>query len=86
MSDKEILDIFYNSIVKEAKNGKIDAFFHMNIYFNLNIENVNISHVDDAPDSILIPTLKITDKYLFDDLLIKYVNKAVDIIHLILLF
>lgn len=79
MSDKEILDIFYNSIVKEAKTGKIDAFFHMNIYFNLNVENVNISHVDDTPDSILIPTFKITDKYLFDDLLIKYVNKAVEV-------
>ena len=33
----QILDIFYNKIVKEAQTGRVDCFFMMNMIFNLNV-------------------------------------------------
>lgn len=74
----QILDIFYNKIVKEAQTGRVDCFFMMNLIFNLNIENTLVSKCDDIEyDGVLIPTLKITNKELFDSLLVEYVEKAI---------
>ena len=50
----------------------------MNLIFNLNIENTLVSKCDDIEyDGVLIPTLKITNKELFDSLLVEYVEKAI---------
>ncbi len=77
MDDVKILDIFYTKIVPEARSGKIDCFFAVNMVFNLNIDNRDVSRCDALPyDDILIPTLKITNRHLFDNLLIEYVNRA----------
>ena len=74
-----ILDIFYKNIIPEATSGRIDCniFFNMafstkivedNTQYNCNIDNENL----------LIPTLIIKDKDLFDSLLIQYVNLAMN--------
>lgn len=77
MSDTQILDIFYTKIVPEAQKGKIDCYFMVNLVFNLVIDNQEISKCDELPyEGILIPTLKITNKNLFDSLLIEYVKRA----------
>lgn len=79
MSDSQILDIFYTKIVPEAKKGRIDCYFILNIIFDLTVDNVEISKCTALPcDGVLIPTLKITNKQLFDRLLIEYVKKALN--------
>ena len=75
-----ILDLFYNEIIFEAQEGKIDAFFMMHLPFNLIIENKAITRITDIKnDDLLIPTLNITNKELFDSLLVEYVNKAINV-------
>lgn len=77
MLNREILDVFYTKVVPEAQKGKIDCYFMVNTAFNLVINNEEISKCDDLPyDGLLIPTLKITNKELFDDMLVEYVKKA----------
>ncbi|MCI8778331.1 MAG: hypothetical protein HFI87_04220 [Bacilli bacterium] len=79
MTDAQILDIFYKKIVHEAQKGKVDCYFTINIAFNLIIDNIEISKCIELPyDDILIPTLKITNKKRFDDMLIAYVKKAIN--------
>lgn len=68
------LDIFYNNIIKEALNGRIDSYFMYNVIFNTNIENKQIYNVNSNYGDIIIPTLTINNKKQFDDLLIEYVN------------
>lgn len=75
---EKILDIFYNQIVNEAKTGKVDCFFNMNIIFNLTIDNKVITQSDNNTEGILIPTMKITNKDYFDELLVEYVIKAMN--------
>ena len=43
MTDKEIINIFYNQIVPEAKQGRVDCYFMMNILFDLVINNNQIT-------------------------------------------
>lgn len=77
MSSIEILDIFYNSILKEAAVGSIDCFFKYNIGFSTEIKELCIDYNYDSNDNeLLIPTLKINDTVLFNILLLKYVNMA----------
>lgn len=79
MTDKQILDIFYSQIVKEAQNGKIDCYFTLNIAFDLIINNQKISKCENIPyEGIIIPNLKISNQELFDKLLIQYVKKAIE--------
>lgn len=75
---EKILDIFYNQIVNEAKTGKVDCYFYMNIIFNLVIDNNVITNSNNDTNGILIPTIKITNKELFDKLLVEYVVKAMN--------
>lgn len=77
MTDAQIIDIFYNRIVPEAQKGRINCYFMLNISFNLTIENVKITQSTDSPyEGVQIPTLKITNKKNFDELLVNYVKKA----------
>ncbi|MDE5888882.1 MAG: hypothetical protein K2H20_02560, partial [Bacilli bacterium] len=50
----------------------------MNMTFNLTIENTEISKCNELPEGVLVPTLKITNKQLFDEALVKYVNRALE--------
>lgn len=79
MTDNRILDIFYNKIIPEASEGKVDCYFIFSIAFNLVINNVEISkYKGKTKEGIIIPTLKITNKELFDSLLIEYVRTALE--------
>ena len=79
MTDSRILDIFYNKIVPEAKKGEIDCYFMFNTAFNLVIDNEVTSICDEAAcEDLVIPTLKITNKVLFNSLLVEFVRKAID--------
>lgn len=78
MPSNLILDMFYNEIITEAQCGRIDAFFMMNLIFNVSINNKTITSTSTDYKDILIPTLKITNKTLFDSLLVEYVNKAIN--------
>jgi len=72
-----ILDIFYNEIVKEASKGRIDCYFYYNIIFSTKVNNEYIEAYSDIKD-ILIPTLNISNKELFDNLLVDYAMKALN--------
>lgn len=78
MNDTKILDIFYKRVVPEAANGKVDCFLTVNMVFDLVIENKEISKCNNLPyEGIFIPTLRVSDKELFDELLVEYVHKAI---------
>lgn len=74
----DILDIFYNSIIKEATTGRINCFIYYNIAFSTKIYNGKEYECKIINDDILIPTLMINDKRKFDSLLIEYVNTALE--------
>lgn len=79
MTDTEILDIFYNKIVPEAAKGKVDCYFMFNVAFNLVIDNIEVSKCENKlKEGIINPTLKITNKELFDNLLVEYVRTAIE--------
>ena len=75
----DIKRIFYEKIIPEATLGKIKALVYYGVVFNTNIveDNKYYKCNIDNPD-ILIPTLIIKDKELFDKLLEEYVIKALD--------
>lgn len=77
MDRERILDIFYNEIVNEASKGRIDCYFYYNIIFHTKFEDSFIEATSSV-DDVIIPTLNITNKNRFDDLLITYVIKALD--------
>jgi len=80
MLDKRILDIFYNQIVKEAQNGRVDCYFMMNICFNLIIENEQKTFCNNLDyEGLLIPNLRISNQQIFDNLLITYVKQAMEL-------
>lgn len=79
MPSNLVLDLFYNEIIPEAQTGRVDAFFIMNLPFNLTINNEQItSNKTTINKHVIIPTLKITNKKIFDTLLVEYVNKAIE--------
>lgn len=71
-----VLDIFYNEVIKEAREGKVEAYFTYNILFNTLIDDKLINIENDINGRLLIPTLNIKNKNLFDDLLIEYTKQA----------
>lgn len=79
MPSNLILDLFYNEIIIEAQLGRIDAFFMMNLIFEVSINNKQITKTSTVYKDVIIPTLKINNKELFDRLLIEYVNKSINI-------
>ena len=71
----DILDIFYNYVIKEAVNGKVSCFFDYTVIFNTYLEETNERLIckQNIPN-VIIPTLKIKSREIFNELLIKYVN------------
>lgn len=72
-----MIDIFYNEIINEARNGRIDCFGIYNIIFNTNIEGNKIEAINSNPN-LIIPTLNISNKVEFDNVLQEYVIKAIN--------
>lgn len=73
----DILDIFYNYVVKEAASGRVNCNFYYNILFETRIEETHEYIKSDVNyENILIPVLIIKNKQEFDELLIKYVERA----------
>ena len=68
-----VLDIFYKNIIPEATTGRIDCNFYYNMAFSTKIVDKNIEYMTDIDsEHVLIPTLIIEDKQLFDKLLLEY--------------
>lgn len=70
-----ILDIFYNEIIKEAALGKVSSYFVYNILFLTEIVDKRMEASDEYSE-LLIPTLRIKNKEEFDRLLVEYVITA----------
>lgn len=79
MNREEILDIFYNHIVPEAFNGRVDCYFMYNIYFYTKVPSNGIELISNEENTdLMIPTLYVTNYELFNDLLVEYVKKAIE--------
>ena len=74
----DILDIFYNSVIKEAANGQINCYVYYNIAFSTSVDDKVICECNINNEDVLIPTLMIKDKEKFDFLLIEYVKLAMN--------
>jgi len=71
----DILDIFYNHIILEALHGEVDCYIYYNILFETYFKETNQRLIsNDKYKDLLVPTLTINNKKIFDELLIKYVN------------
>lgn len=80
MTKEEILDIFYNHIIPEAFTGRVDCYFTYNIYFYTRIPQKGIELIseDKVNNNLMIPTLYIRNCERFEQLLVEYVNKALE--------
>ena len=79
MNREEILDIFYNHIVPEAFNGRVDCYFMYNTYFYTKVPSNGIELISNEENTdLMIPTLYVTNYELFNDLLVEYVKKAIE--------
>lgn len=75
----DILDIFYNYIVEEASNGRVNCFVYYNILFETYIEETDTRITSIVPyEHTLVPTLYIRNKRLFDELLQQYVDLCLE--------
>lgn len=75
----DILDIFYNSIIKEATIGRIDCSIPFNMPFSTYIYEANeLYECINSDKEILIPTLIIQNKNDFDNLIKEYVTLALE--------
>ena len=75
----EVLDIFYNQVLKEIATGRVDCGMMYNVLFKARINNETLYNLDKnivKNNSLLIPTLIINNKKEFDESLIKYYEKA----------
>lgn len=75
MDKKEILDIFYNYILKEAANETVNCFIQYNSSFSSIIEELYLKNTVKQEDSFT-PTLIIKDMNQFNYLLTTYVELA----------
>ena len=85
MSEKDIIRVFYEHIIKEATHGRIDSFRYFNLPFNTLIRNNGeevMYRVDTSSPFLdkdgVYPILEINNVELFNSLLIEYVHKALD--------
>lgn len=78
----EILDVFYNDFIKEAATGRIDCNMFYNILFATNIlRDGKVEVLTTAKtnyQNVMVPTLEIKNERDWNDLLIKYVEQAID--------
>ena len=78
----EILDVFYNDFIKEAATGRIDCNMFYNILFATNIlRDGKVEVLTTAKtnyQNVMVPTLEFKNEREWNDLLIKYVEQAID--------
>lgn len=74
----DVLDIFYKHIIPEAQMGRIDCLSYYNIVFETDVMGERYSCLITDNNDLLVPTLMIKNKELFDRLLIQYVDRAID--------
>ncbi len=72
----DIIDTFYDYIIKEAARGDVDCFFRYNLLFSTEIPEMGISIKAVEKDNSFVPTLFIKNKAEFDRLLYQYINIA----------
>ena len=76
-----ILDIFYNKVVKEAAAGRIDCNMMYNVLFKTVLDGKTLYKLDEEMQKnnyMFIPTLFINNKTEFDKALLEYYDKAKD--------
>ncbi len=73
----DILDIFYNHVIKEAQTGRVNCLSYFNILFNTEIQGEVITTAN-YRDDLYVPTLIIRNKALFDEYLVYYVKCALE--------
>ena len=75
---RDIKKIFYESIVPEAMNAKVNVYFNYGIAFSTNLLEYSKMYKCNVDNTeLIIPTLMISNKKVFDELLIEYVDKAI---------
>ncbi len=77
--DKKCIKIFFEEIIQEASKGCVESYFKYNILFNTKISELGIDmKCNDTFNEYTVPTLKINNISLFNELLGIYVEKALD--------
>lgn len=75
----DILELFYNEILEEAANGRVNCNMMYNVLFETNIDGNKIYASDKKVkenSSLYIPTLEINNMEEFNEILLKYYEKA----------
>ena len=75
---KDILELFYKILIKEASLGNVDCFFRYNLRFDTKLVESNEIIVGEDNSNLLVPMLVIKNKQEFDKLLVEYVNLALN--------
>lgn len=74
-----VLNTFYNSLVKEASEGRVDCYFKFNVCFGTYIRDLDCfipSKINNK--NYLVPILVINDFDLFNNLLVQYVDMSLN--------
>ena len=75
----DILELFYNEILDEAANGRVDCNMMYNVLFETNIDGQKVYISNNQireNNSLYIPTLEINNMEEFNETLLKYYEKA----------
>jgi len=76
---ENLLDLFYNYVVKEAATGRVDCFMIYNLIFQTKVPEYGIEVLSEVQnDNLMIPTLVIRNVREFEGLLLEYVEKALE--------
>ena len=79
MMKNNILKIFYEDIIPEAATGRVDCYFIYNMIFNTRVPEKKLEVISkNSNSSLMIPTLYITNVEKFEELLVQYVEKALE--------
>ena len=60
--NKDVLNVFYNEIIKEATTGRVDCGVMYNILFYTNLEDKKLIDGKPIVENLLIPRLRISNK------------------------
>lgn len=74
-----MIKVFYEEVIKEASMGNVESYFTYNLLFNTSIPECGIKYeVCNKYSHLLVPTLYINNKGLFDKLLGEYLVLALE--------
>lgn len=75
----DILNLFYNEILKETSTGRVDCNMMYNVLFETKVNNRILYKLPEEVKnnkSLYIPTLEIKNVDKFNEVLLEYYNKA----------